>query len=361
MIHKFRDGIIRSINFYRKYSEVEELKVFDSKGEEVFGHEEGPPEARLAEVLRTGNPVHFYKQVNNRNVMAFITPVENKPECQSCHGKNEPLVGALLLSFSQEEMEQSIWQNRRRLFTVFGLIAIGIGAMTFLAVNRVLVKRLKPIQRGAGAIEKGDFSHRIPVESYDEIGELTSYVNQMAQRLELFFRELEDKNKQLTEQFGVISRSQKEWQVTFDCITDPVAVIDHQRLIRANRALKKAFKEYFHDQGDMIDFLSHGTGPFSPEDRVSTTQEIRHQGTGRVFEKSSFPYYSLEGNFAGSVVILKDVSEKKEDEVRLIMNERLAALGQMASGIAHEINTPLATISACNESLLRRVEKENLA
>ena len=32
MIHKFRDGIIRSINFYRKYSEVEELKVFDSKG-----------------------------------------------------------------------------------------------------------------------------------------------------------------------------------------------------------------------------------------------------------------------------------------------------------------------------------------
>ena len=59
-------------------------------------------------------------------------------------------------------------------------------------------------------------------------------------------------------------------------------------------------------------------------------------------------------------MIWKDITEKKEAEMGLIMNERLAALGQMASGIAHEINTPLATIAACNEGLLNRVEKENI-
>jgi PAS domain S-box-containing protein len=57
------------------------------------------------------------------------------------------------------------------------------------------------------------------------------------------------------------------------------------------------------------------------------------------------------------MVMIQDITEKKENETRLIMSERLSALGQMASGIAHEINNPLATISACAEGLLNRMKK----
>jgi signal transduction histidine kinase len=52
------------------------------------------------------------------------------------------------------------------------------------------------------------------------------------------------------------------------------------------------------------------------------------------------------------------VTEEKEREMRLIMSERLASLGQMASGIAHEINNPLAAIAGCTEGLLKRVGQE---
>jgi len=54
---------------------------------------------------------------------------------------------------------------------------------------------------------------------------------------------------------------------------------------------------------------------------------------------------------------VQDITDKKEQEIRLIMSERLAALGQMASGIAHEINNPLASIAACAEGLLNRLKK----
>jgi two-component system NtrC family sensor kinase len=372
MRFKHHEGIINALDFYKKYREVEELRVFNIKGEEVFAREQGPPEARLAEALRTGKMIHFHKQGHQRNVAAFIIPLENKPECQGCHGKNEALRGALSLSLSLDEMEHDIWLHRKRFLMLFGLIAVVIGAMTLLGVNRFLVRRLKPIQSGAEAIEKGDLGYRIPVDSDDEIGSLTGYVNRMAQKLQTFFRDLEDKNKQLTAQFAVISRSQKEWQETFDCITDLIGVIDRNHcLIRANKALKETFKDYFSETQDEVtskkwgeffrnNFHSHGADPFDLRDRTPTTQEIYHQTTGKIFEVSLFPYYCLEGEFTGSVVILKDITQKKEDEMGLIMNERLAALGQMASGIAHELNNPLATIAACNEGLLNRVEKENI-
>jgi C4-dicarboxylate-specific signal transduction histidine kinase len=152
-----------------------------------------------------------------------------------------------------------------------------------------------------------------------------------------------------------------------------MAVVDQNHcLIKANKALKEIFKKYFsHTEDEAIredwneyfgqDFLPYGTDNLSsPKDRVPTSREIHHSVTGKVFEVSFFPYYSQGGDLSGSVVLLKDVTEKKETEMGLIMNERLAALGQMASGIAHELNTPLATIAACNEGLLNRVKKENI-
>ena len=56
---------------------------------------------------------------------------------------------------------------------------------------------------------------------------------------------------------------------------------------------------------------------------------------------------------------LNKTLEKKgeEQEMRLIMSERLAALGEISSGIAHEINNPLATIAGCAEGLLAKVSK----
>ncbi len=356
------EGVGRALAFYEKLPEVEELRIFDVKGEETFVSGKGTPEFRVGEALSKKKIIHFRKQIGQRNVSTFVIPIRNELECQGCHGKTEAFRGALVMSFSLREMEKVVWQHRKRFFFLFGIIAVVIGVMTHMAANRFLVKRLRPIQVGAEAIEGGDFGYRVPVKSGDEIGNLTRYVNRMAQKLRSFFMELEDKNRQLTEQFALVSRSQKEWQETFDCITDPVAVFDqNQRLIRANRALKETFQASFSQgQGGMIDFLFKGKEPFNFKGGPVTSREIHHEATGKIFDVSLFPYHSEEGNLTGSVVILKDITRKKEDEMGLIMTERLAALGQMASGIAHEINTPLATIAACNEGLLNRVERENI-
>jgi C4-dicarboxylate-specific signal transduction histidine kinase len=71
---------------------------------------------------------------------------------------------------------------------------------------------------------------------------------------------------------------------------------------------------------------------------------------GRVtFNESGVPVRML-----GTV---QDITEKKEKEIRLILTERLASLGQMASGVAHEINNPLATVAACAEGVMNRIKQ----
>jgi PAS domain S-box-containing protein len=84
--------------------------------------------------------------------------------------------------------------------------------------------------------------------------------------------------------------------------------------------------------------------------------EIHNQADNRWYYIINTPIHNQDKT-TSRMVMIQDITEKKENEARLIMSERLSALGQMASGIAHEINNPLATISACAEGLLNRIQK----
>lgn len=65
-------------------------------------------------------------------------------------------------------------------------------------------------------------------------------------------------------------------------------------------------------------------------------------------------YQIPSGNSEGAeyLVILEDVTQQVEMESRVIETDKMAALGLLASGIAHEINNPLAIVSAYSEDLL---------
>jgi two-component system sensor histidine kinase PilS (NtrC family) len=61
------------------------------------------------------------------------------------------------------------------------------------------------------------------------------------------------------------------------------------------------------------------------------------------------PLKSSEGRLVGLVGIFQDLTEWKKTEARLRQADRLAAAGQLAAGLAHEVRNPLAAISGCIE------------
>jgi PAS domain S-box-containing protein len=70
-------------------------------------------------------------------------------------------------------------------------------------------------------------------------------------------------------------------------------------------------------------------------------------------EIRSFGIYDDDGNFLRTFSILRDIRKIKELEAGLIHASRLAAIGELASGVAHDINNPLTIVLLSNEMLSR--------
>lgn len=71
-------------------------------------------------------------------------------------------------------------------------------------------------------------------------------------------------------------------------------------------------------------------------------------------------FYTLEGKPIRSLGTVQDISESQRNEVRLQSSSKMAALGEMAGGIAHEINSPLTIIRGKAKQLLRKIEMTEL-
>ena len=72
----------------------------------------------------------------------------------------------------------------------------------------------------------------------------------------------------------------------------------------------------------------------------------------RVHEVYASPVFGDDGSVAQVVEVWRDITERVRDEEHLAEIERLSSLGVLASGLSHEVNTPLATTLTCSESII---------
>jgi PAS domain S-box-containing protein len=80
-------------------------------------------------------------------------------------------------------------------------------------------------------------------------------------------------------------------------------------------------------------------------------------GSGRTFHTSLSPLHDCEGRVAGIVGICRDISDIKKVQAQLLVSDRMASVGMLAAGVAHEINNPLAAVMANLDLIAREARR----
>lgn len=167
----------------------------------------------------------------------------------------------------------------------------------------------------------------------------------------------------------VIERAKKMWQTTFDAISDPVIIIsDKFDIERANTATataancdikemigKKCYK-VFAGRTKICDEC-----PLTQaiEENSPTIKKLGCQIHRKDFEASAYPYPGGEAKSSAAVIHYRNITEEKRLQQEVIQQEKMAAIGMLAGGVAHEINNPLGGILAFTQLIKRDVPDGN--
>ena len=182
------------------------------------------------------------------------------------------------------------------------------------------------------------------------------------ERLKKQQRRLQQINKEL-----IISRNKLE--AFFDGITSPISIQDiNYNIVTVNYAAKRYFKKPVDEiigkkcysvffgrdkpcENCMAQDSLHAQLPFSVERKDNKT--------GMIFSIHFYPITVPVGSDKIFLEFFQDITQQKRLQEELIQSEKLASIGTLASGVAHEINNPLTGIIGTAELMLEDLNKKS--
>lgn len=256
------------------------------------------------------------------------------------------------ITLQQSEFMADIIKLRQSMVTFSALIIALIIFVSLLFV-RSLTQPISQLITGARAIGGGDLDQTIRVESSDELQGLAKEFNKMAARLKTSMQEIVELKTFNDDIFrsvssGIITVNRKGELTSINRSAEkifslPMHLIDNKALKNTSPGIKKALallmltlekKEKIDHQ--VIDFLNQQGEPVFIEINTS----LLNDSGGKVI---------------GAIADIRDITLRKRMEELMVRVDKLASLGELSAGIAHEIRNPLAGMKTSIQVLAKKL------
>ena len=178
--------------------------------------------------------------------------------------------------------------------------------------------------------------------------------------------------RQLTVKANELDRMREFSENILESLNDGLAVVDRDdRVVRWNRRLEELYGirhedavgrrlEQVLDPG-FYEVLRSSRND-SPEGAAIYRAPIssKHEAPRRLLVNvATTPLRDMSGAIAGTIVVVEDISTRVQLEEQLQISEKMASIGLLAAGVAHEVNTPLTGISSFVQMLMQNTDADD--
>lgn len=299
------------------------------------------PELRIAELLRGQGDAPWATSVTTADRQALAI---------AYHPLKSPAWGIVVTIPGSSNLAELEGLKRQAVIVFLSLTAVVALAM-FMAW-RTLVGPLRALATTAERIAGGAIGATVAPAGPREVVELTSTFNRMSLALRESQQTLEEKIEARTRE---LRESEEFLEHLLNSIDQRVVVTDRDfRIQKANNAADRMHGqsllgarcyEVFEgrtspcEQCPVAATFDSGAG--------ATAERSQQTAAGReLFAIETYPVRGRQGAVDSVIAISRVISDEKQLQAKLAFQEKMAAFGQLAAGVAHELGNPLASIDA---------------
>ncbi len=277
--------------------------------------------------------------------------------------------GTVRVGLSRHRMEALIRRTRGDL-ALLTLVTLLGGGVAAAVVARRIARPLARLAESAAAISRGELDQRIEPSTNDELGQLAVVFNHMAAQLLQQRTALEVAHAELRHRFEELADLKGYTDNILASLTSGLVTVDLEgRVVTFNPAAEmlmgflagevvgRSCVDVFARTPEVAELLMHTLARGTAVGEVSLMLHRRDGAVAHV-EVTVAPLKGAgaEGKDLGVVGVFRDVTMVRELEQQLQRSDRLAALGTMAAGLAHEIKNPLTSLLTFSRHLERKLD-----
>jgi len=239
----------------------------------------------------------------------------------------------------------------------------------FLGLVKYFRQAYLDLVRTAGLPREEEERHLRYIERFFDRNEIAVCVSWTSESVSGRVEELRQEHDELSRVYSLVSTAKKEWEGTIDRVDDMLFLADPDRRIRrCNRTFREFVgRSYAEILGQPFDRLLSEAG-VEAELSFERPVECFHERTGKWFVVSHYPFGEVSGvETRATIVTIHDSTERKKaaeeltrknlrlnealaalkrSQAKVLHQEKMASIGQLAAGVAHEINNPIGFINS---------------